>query len=111
LRYIVTALARTSACASLQFNNFREEVMHRQFVFAAAVAVAAAIGSTGAYADKSWCTDAHMQKMDAMVAKMSDAAKKRSAKTHLAASKAAMKGGDMDGCVAAMTLAHKDMGM
>lgn len=85
--------------------------MHRQFLFAAAVAVATAIGSTGAYADKSWCTDAHMEKMDAMVAKMTDAAKKTSAEAHLAASKAAMKGGDMDGCVAAMTLAHKDMGM
>ncbi len=84
--------------------------MLRQSVFAATVAAATLI-SAGAKADKSWCTDAHMQKMDAMVADMTDAAKKKSAQEHLDASKAAMTSGDTEGCIAAMELAHKDMGM
>ena len=75
-------------------------------------AIAAAIlAPAGARADKSWCTDAHMQKMDAMVAKMTDEAKKKSAQTNLDASKAAMKAGDTEGCIASMKLAHADMGM
>jgi hypothetical protein len=75
-------------------------------------AIAAAIlAPAGARADKSWCTDAHMQKMDAMVAKMTDEAKKKSAQTNLDASKAAMKAGDTEGCIASMKLAHTDMGM
>ena len=76
-----------------------------------AVLVATATGVVEARADKSWCTDAHMEKMEGMVAKMADGAMKKSAETHLAQSKAAMKSGDMDGCVAKMKLAHKDMGM
>lgn len=84
--------------------------MLKQFMFAAVIA-AATLAPICAKADKSWCTDAHMQKMDAMVAEMTDAAKKKSAQEHLDASKAAMKGGDTDGCIAHMQLAHKDMGM
>ncbi|HEY8246407.1 MAG TPA: hypothetical protein VIG38_03885 [Hyphomicrobium sp.] len=84
--------------------------MLRQAMFAAVIA-AATLASSGAKADKSWCTDTHMQKMDAKVAEMTDAAKKKSAQEHLDASKAAMKSGDTDGCIAQMQLAHKDMGM
>ena len=84
--------------------------MHRYAVFAALVA-AVILAPVGARADKSWCTDAHMEKMDAMLAKMTDAAKKDSAQKNLDASKAAMKAGDTDGCIASMKLAHQDMGM
>jgi hypothetical protein len=86
-----------------------EEAMLR-FVMLAAVA-ATMLAPTGARADKSWCTDEHMQKMDAMVAKMTDETKKKSAQTNLDASKAAMKAGDTEGCIASMKLAHTDMGM
>ena len=82
----------------------------RTYVFLAVLLTLAA-GAADARADKSWCTDAHMQKMDQMVAKMSDAAMKKSAESHLAASETAMKSGDTDGCIAQMKLAHKDMGM
>jgi hypothetical protein len=82
----------------------------RTFLFLA-VLFATAVGAAEARADKSWCTDAHMQKMDEMVAKMSDGSMKKSAETHLAQSKAAMKSGDTDSCIAEMKLAHKDMGM
>jgi len=85
--------------------------MLKQFLFAAAMVVAMTMAPAGAQADKSWCTDDHMQKMDSMIAEMTDATKKKSAQEHLDASKAAMKSGDTDGCVAAMKLAHTDMGM
>lgn len=87
--------------------------MLKQSLVAAVMAMAMAmmLGTVSVRADKSWCTDAHMQKMDEMVAKMTDAAMKKKAETHLDQSKAAMKSGDMDGCVAKMKLAHKDMGM
>jgi hypothetical protein len=52
-----------------------------------------------------------MQTMDAKVAEMTDAAKKKSAQAHLDASKAAMKAGDTDGCIEHMKAAHKDMGL
>jgi hypothetical protein len=60
---------------------------------------------------KEWCTDAHMKLMDSKVAAIADAGKKKSAQTHLDASKAAMKSGDMKGCVEHMKEAHKDMGL
>jgi hypothetical protein len=81
-----------------------------RFAILAAVA-ATMLVPTGAQADKSWCTDEHMAKMDVMVAKMTDEAKKKSAQTNLDASKAAMKAGDTEGCIASMKLAHADMGM
>jgi hypothetical protein len=84
--------------------------MLRQLMFAATVA-AAALLPAGAQADKSWCTDDHMAQMDAKVAEMTDADKQKSAQTHLDASKAAMKSGDTDGCIAHMQAAHKDMGL
>jgi hypothetical protein len=68
-----------------------------------------------AYADESqakeWCNDAHMQKMDAMIAKMTDAAKKNEAESQLTMSKTAMKANDMTGCVDHMKEAHKAMGL
>ncbi|MEI9902150.1 MAG: hypothetical protein WDN31_20980 [Hyphomicrobium sp.] len=85
--------------------------MSKQALSAAAIILAMTMGTVGARADASWCTDAHMQKMDEMVAKMTDAAMKKSAEEHLAQSKAAMQGGDTAGCIAAMQLTHKDMGM
>jgi hypothetical protein len=42
---------------------------------------------------------------------MTDETKKKSAQTNLDASKAAMKAGDTEGCIASMKLAHTDMGM
>ncbi len=83
----------------------------REILFPAIVTAAAVFGVSSAQADKSWCTDQHMQKMDAMVGKMTDAAMKQSAADHLEQSKAAMKSGDTDGCIAQMELAHKAMGM
>ena len=83
----------------------------RKFLFSTIVTAAAVLGASTAQADKSWCTDAHMQKMDEMVAKMTDASMKKAAAGHLDQSKAAMKSGDTDGCIAQMELAHKAMGM
>jgi hypothetical protein len=77
----------------------------------AAFVVAATFVPALAQDNKDWCTDAHMKVMDSKVAAMTDAAKKKSAQTHLDASKAAMKAGDTAGCIAAMKEAHKDMGL
>jgi hypothetical protein len=57
------------------------------------------------------CTDAHMKQMDDMIAKMTDAAKKKEATTALDMSKAAMKKGDKAGCMQHMNEAHKAMGL
>lgn len=57
------------------------------------------------------CTDAHMKQMDAMIAKMTDAAKKKEATTSLDLSKAEMKKGDMEGCMKYMKDAHAAMGL
>ena len=57
------------------------------------------------------CTDAHMKQMDDMIAKMTDAAKKKEATTALDMSKAAMHAGDKAGCVQHMNEAHKAMGL
>ncbi len=77
----------------------------------AAFAVALAMAPARAEDNKDWCTDAHMKVMDGKVAAMTDAAKKKSAQTHLDASKAAMKAGDTAGCITHMKEAHKDMGL
>ena len=83
--------------------------MHRSIIatFVAVIAMSPAYGQD----DKHWCTDAHMQQMDAEVAKMTDEAKKKSAMEHLQASKDAMDKGDTAGCVQHMEQAHKDMGL
>ena len=57
------------------------------------------------------CTDAHMKQMDAMIAKMTDAAKKKEATMHLDMSKAEMKKGNEAGCMEHMQEAHKAMGL
>ena len=54
------------------------------------------------------CTDAHMKQMDGMIAKMTDAAKKKEATSALDMSKAEMKKGNMEGC---MKEAHTAMGL
>ena len=52
-----------------------------------------------------------MKQMDDMIAKMTDAAKKEEATSHLDMSKAAMKKGDTAGCMKHMQEAHKAMGL
>src|SRR5262249_41633989 len=64
-----------------------------------------------AYAAQDLCNDAHMKQMDDMIAKMTDAAKKKEATTALDMSKAAMKKGDKAGCMKHMDEAHKAMGL
>ena len=75
----------------------------------AAFVVALAFTPVQAQDNKDWCTDAHMKVMDGKVAAMTDATKKKSAQTHLDASKTAMKAGDTKGCVDHMKEAHKGM--
>jgi hypothetical protein len=57
------------------------------------------------------CTDAHMEQMDAMIAKITDAAKQKEATTALGMSKAEMKKGNMEGCMKYMKQAHSAMGL
>ena len=57
------------------------------------------------------CTDAHMKQMDGMIAKMTDAAKKKEGTTALDMSKAEMKKGNMEGCMKYMKQAHTAMGL
>ena len=57
------------------------------------------------------CTDAHMKQMDGMIAKMTDATKKKEAMRALDMSKAAMKKGDKAECMKHMDEAHKAMGL
>jgi hypothetical protein len=77
----------------------------------AVIAAGVTFGAAAAQADASWCTDAHMKKMDDMLAKMTDATAKEAAAGHLAQSKEAMKGGDTAACIAQMEQVHKAMGM
>ena len=71
--------------------------------------VVLAVGPT--YAAQDYCNDAHMKQMDDMIAKMTDAAKKKEATTAVDMSKAAMKKGDTAGCMKHMEEAHKAMGI
>jgi hypothetical protein len=52
-----------------------------------------------------------MKKMDDMIAKITDASKKKAATAALDMSKAAMKKGDTAGCMKHMEEAHKAMGL
>jgi hypothetical protein len=81
--------------------------MFKTSVLAAFLAIAAL---SLAYA-QDLCTDAHMKQMDGMIAKMTDATKKKEAMTALDMSKAAMKKGDKAGCMKHMDEAHKAMGI
>ena len=80
-------------------------------VFVALMGLVPAYGQEKMDMGKEWCTDAHMKQMDADIAKMSDAAKQKEAKSHLTMSKDAMKAKDTAGCVKHMEEAHKAMGM
>ena len=82
--------------------------MLKIYVFAASLAVMAL---SPAFAAKDLCNDAHMKQMDDMIAEMSDAEKQKEATTHLDQSRAAMKAGDMDGCMEHMNEAHEAMGL
>ncbi|MEX0746164.1 MAG: hypothetical protein WD118_11230 [Phycisphaeraceae bacterium] len=64
-----------------------------------------------AYAATDLCNEAHMKQMDGMIAKMTDADKKKEATAALDQSKAAMKDGNKDECMKFMTEAHKAMGL
>jgi ketol-acid reductoisomerase len=72
--------------------------------------VLAVMAFSPAYA-QDLCNDAHMKQMDAMIAKMTDAAKKKEATTALDMSKAEMKKGNMEGCMKYMKQAHTAMGL
>jgi gas vesicle protein len=62
-------------------------------------------------ASKDLCNEAHMKQMDEMIAKMTDAEKKKEATMHLDMSKAEMKKGNTAECMKHMEEAHKAMGM
>jgi hypothetical protein len=83
--------------------------MSKTIAISALVAMMALAPAYGA-APKE-CTDAHMKLMDGMIAKMTDAAKKKEATTALDMSKAEMKKGNMDGCMKYMKQAHTAMGL
>lgn len=79
--------------------------------FVAVVACVPVYAQDAADKGKEWCTDAHMQQMDNDIAKMTDAAKQKEAKSHLSMSKEAMKANDTEGCVEHMEEAHEAMGL
>jgi hypothetical protein len=87
--------------------NPKEEAMFKTSV---AIALLAASLAGPAFAG-DLCNDGHMKQMDAMIAKMSDAAKQKEATAALDASKAAMKAGDNAGWMKHMADAHAAMGM
>ena len=84
--------------------------MLKTYFVALAILAALAIPAA-AQEHKDWCTDAHMEQMDAKIAKMTDTKMQDSAKMHLDMSKAEMKKNNMEGCVKHMEEAHKAMGM
>ena len=75
------------------------------------LAFLAVLIATPTYAAEDLCTDAHMKQMDDMIAKMTDANKKKEATMHLDMSKAEMKKGDKAACMKHMQESHKSMGM
>jgi hypothetical protein len=86
----------------------KEEVMLKVLSMATAVAF---LSLSPAYAASGECTEAHMKKMDQMIAEMTDAAKKKEATMYLDMSKAEMKKGNEAGCMKHMEEAHKAMGL
>jgi hypothetical protein len=74
-------------------------------------AFVAVMAFSPAYAAQDLCNDGHMKQMDDMIAKMTDATKKKEATTALDMSKAAMKKGDTAGCMKHREEAHKAMGL
>ena len=81
--------------------------MLKTSLLAAFIALAAIVPAYAA----DLCNDAHMKQMDEMIAKMTDAAKKKEATMHLDMSKAEMKKGDKAACMKHMNEAHQAMGM
>ena len=81
--------------------------MFKMFPIAAFVAV---MSLSPAYSAGE-CTEAHMAKMDKMIAEMKDEAAKKNATMHLDMSKAEMKKGNEAGCMKHMEEAHKAMGL
>ena len=75
------------------------------------IAFLAGMALSPAYAAQDLCNDAHMKKMDDMIAKMTDAGNKKEATAVLDMSKAAMKKGGTAGCMKHMEEAHKAMGL
>ena len=73
--------------------------------------VAVTVFSPASAGSQDLCNDAHMKQMDEMIAKMTDAAKKKEATMHLDMSKAEMKKGDMAACMKHMNEAHQAMGL
>jgi hypothetical protein len=88
----------------------KEEIMFKAPILLVFLAITAA-GTAYAQDHKEWCTDAHMKKMDAMIAKMTDPKKQKSAQLHLDLSKAEMKKDNTPGCMKHMEEAHKAMGL
>ena len=73
--------------------------------------IAATALSPTSVGSQDLCNDAHMKQMDEMIAKMTDAEKKRQATMHLDMSKAEMKKGNTAECMKHMIETHKAMGM
>jgi hypothetical protein len=73
--------------------------------------IAVTVLSVAPAGSQDLCNDAHMKQMDEMIAKMTDAAKKKEAAMHLDMSKAEMKKGNTAECMKHMNEAHKAMGM
>ena len=76
-----------------------------------AAALLAAIAWPSALAAQDLCNEAHMKQMDQMIAKMTDATKRKEATMHLDMSKTAMKDGNTVECMKHMDEAHKAMGL
>ena len=81
------------------------------FKISLVTAFLAVMAFSPAYAAQDLCNDAHMKQMDEMIAKITDAAKKKEATMHLDMSKAEMKKGNTAECMKHMDEAHKAMGL
>ena len=77
----------------------------------AAAFIAVTVLSAVPAGSQDLCNDAHMKKMDEMIAKMTDAAKQKEATMHLDMSKAEMKKGNTAECMKHMEETHKAMGL
>jgi hypothetical protein len=75
------------------------------------VAISLAIMTLSPAYSQDLCNDAHMKKMDEMIANMTDASKQKEATAALDKSKAAMEKDDNANCMKYMEEAHKAMGL
>jgi hypothetical protein len=83
------------------------KIMLKTSVFALTLAILAQSPANG----QDLCNDAHMKKMDEMIADMKDTSKQEEATAALDKSKAAMEQGDTANCMKYMDEAHKAMGL